>query len=265
MKLETGLRRALERNELIAYYQPHVDLQTREIIGLESLVRWQHPEFGLLMPNEFISLSEETGLIIPITHWMLGEACRQNKEWQKQGFPPMTVSVNISPRLFQQDGLVAAIHRVLMETGLDAKYLELELTESALMENSELTIRTLNVLKSMGVRISIDDFGTGYSSLGRLKQLPIDTLKIDRSFIRDIPMDPDDMAIAEAIVAMAHSLKLNVVAEGVETLDQLNFLKSLDCDEVQGYFISRPASAAQLTQQMQDSQRTSPGNMSIAA
>ncbi len=238
--LEHGLRRALERDELVVYYQPQVNLRTKQIVGMEALVRWQHPDQGIILPARFIPLAEETGLIIPIGEKVLRAACAQNKAWQDAGFPPLRVSVNLSARHFKQKNLVETIAQALKETGLDPKYLDLELTEGTIMENAEETIKTLRALKDMGVHLSIDDFGTGYSSLNYLRRFPIDTLKIDQSFVRDISTNPDDVAIATAIIAMAHSLKLKVTAEGVETEEQLPFLYSQQCDEVQGFYFSKP-------------------------
>jgi diguanylate cyclase (GGDEF)-like protein len=238
--LEHGLRRALDRQELVLHYQPQVSLITGKIVGMEALVRWLHPDWGLLPPMRFIPLAEETGLILPLGEWCLRAACAQNKTWQNEGFPPIRVSVNISARFFKQKSLTDLIAKVLKETRLESQYLELELTESIVMENAETTIKTLRELKNMGVYLSIDDFGTGYSSLSYLKRFPIDALKIDRSFVHDITTNPDDAAIATAIIAMAHSLKLKVIAEGVEKEDQLPFLYTHQCDEMQGFYFSRP-------------------------
>ncbi|MCL5103157.1 MAG: EAL domain-containing protein [Armatimonadetes bacterium] len=244
MTLEHSLRRALERDELLLHYQPQVDIRTGETRGSEALVRWQHPEYGLVPPGKFISLAEETGLIVPMSKWILKAACARNKAWQEAGYLPISIAVNISAKHFHEEDLARTIAKVLADTGLDPQYLELELTESALMQNPEVAVDVLGKLKQMGVRISVDDFGTGYSSLSYLKRFPIDAVKIDQSFVRDITTNPDDAAIAGAVVAMAHSLKLRVIAEGVETLEQLEFLRSLKCDEIQGYFISRPVIAA---------------------
>lgn len=243
MNMDNNLRRAVDRNEFVLMYQPQINIETGEILGVEALVRWMHPEFGLIPPAKFIPLAEETGLILPISDWVLKTACQQNKKWQDAGFEPITVSVNVSARQLWQGDLVEVVKSVLRDTGMDPKHLGIELTESALMQDLDLSISILSQLKSMGVKIAIDDFGTGYSSLSYLKRLPIDTVKVDQSFIRDITTNPDDAAIAGAVVAMAHSLKLNAIAEGVETIDQLEFLRSLKYDEVQGYFISRPVPA----------------------
>lgn len=252
MTLENGLRKATERNELLLHYQPLVDMETGRTLGAEALVRWRHPEYGLVSPGRFIPLAEETGLIVPISYWVLRTACAQNKAWQDQGHPRITVSVNLSARLLHQEGLVDRVSQILAETGLEPEYLDLELTESALMENADTAIRVLTELKNLGIRVSLDDFGTGYSSLSYLRKFPIDSVKIDQSFVKDITTNPDDAAIASAVVAMSHSLKLKVIAEGVETLEQLEFLRSLKCDEIQGYFISRPVPATELQQILEE-------------
>jgi len=240
VKLETGLHRALERGEFVLYYQPQVDLKTGGLIGAEALLRWRHPELGLLSPAQFIPLAEETGFILPIGEWVLRTACAQNKAWQDAGFPPMDIAVNVSAVQFQRDDMVDTVRQVLEETGLEPHYLSLELTESILMRNPEAAAGILRNLKTLGVQISIDDFGTGHSSLSYLKRFPTDIVKIDQSFVRDVASDPDDAAIAGAMVAMAHSMSLRVIAEGVETLGQLHFLRSLNCDQMQGFFVSRP-------------------------
>ncbi|HWP46038.1 MAG TPA: EAL domain-containing protein [Candidatus Limnocylindrales bacterium] len=243
LTLETNLRRALERKEFVIYYQPRVKINTKRIIGMEALVRWQHPELGLISPVKFIPLAEETGLIIPLGEWVLRTACEQTKAWQEAGFPPLRVGVNLSARQFQQPNLVERVAQVLKETGLHPHYLELEITESAAMQNAEYTLPVLYHLKEMGIHISIDDFGTGYSSLSYLKKFPFHTLKLDQSFIRDLTTDPNDAMIAKVVITLAHGLKLEVVAEGVETQEQLNFLKQLQGDEVQGYLFSKPLPA----------------------
>ncbi len=246
LALENSLRKALERSELVLYYQPQVDLETGKISGMEALLRWQHPELGLVSPAQFIPLAEETGLIVPIGAWVLREACRQNKAWQDAGMARMRVSVNLSARQFQQQDIVEMTASALRESGLTADCLELELTESYIMQNPEAAIRTLRLLEKMGVFLSVDDFGTGYSSLSYLRRFPIDCLKIDRSFVQDIPGSADAAAIVSAIVAMASSLKLEIVAEGVETQDQLDYLKQLRCDRMQGFLFSRPIPANEL-------------------
>jgi diguanylate cyclase (GGDEF)-like protein len=240
LTLENSLRRALERSEFEVYYQPVLDINTRKIVGMESLLRWHHPELGLVQPAEFIPLAEDTGMIVPIGEWVLHTACGQSKSWQEAGFAPLSLAVNLSARQFQQQNLAEMVVRILQETGLNAHDLELELTESSIMKNAESAVRTLGELKAMGVKIAIDDFGTGYSSLGYLKRLPIDTLKIDRSFVSDVTTDPDDAALVMAIITLAHNLRLKVIAEGVDTEEQLRFLHLLRCDEWQGYLFSRP-------------------------
>ncbi len=246
LEMENSLRKALTRNEFILYYQPQFQIDTGEMVGMEALIRWNHPTQGFIPPSEFIPLAEETGLIIPIGEWVLQTACQQNKSWQQAGFPPVRVSVNISAQQFKQPQLVEIVERILGETKLNPQYLELEITENISMSDVHLTTTTLDRLKKLGIKISIDDFGTGYSSLGYLKRFPIDTIKIDQSFVRDIHADADDAAIVRAIMAMAHSLELNVIAEGVETMEQLNFLEQQNCDEAQGYLFMKPLSVNDL-------------------
>jgi len=252
ISLEKGLRKALERDELLVHYQPRVDLKTGEFLGAEALVRWLRPGVGLIPPGQFITLAEETGLIIPMTEKVLRMACAQNKAWQDAGLKTIDMAVNVSARQFQQDDLVDVITEVLDEIGMDPTHLHLEITESTLMRNPGRALDTLRRLKEMGIGLSIDDFGTGYSSLSHLKRFPIDQLKIDRSFVKDIPGDLEDVAIAEAVIAMAHTMKLKVIAEGVETLDQLELLRSLGCDEMQGYFVSPPVPAADFEYLLRD-------------
>jgi predicted signal transduction protein with EAL and GGDEF domain len=245
LALESQLRKALERDEFLLYFQPKLDATSGAVAGVEALIRWKHPELGMVPPSQFIPVAEETGLIVPIGDWVLETACRQNHAWQKAGYPPVHVAVNIASPHFRQGGLMESVARALRETGLDPKWLELEVTESMLMQGVDsqgvdTTLDTLFKLKDMGVRLAIDDFGTGYSSLAYLKRFPLDTLKIDRSFVKDLPRDAEDAAIARAIIAMAHSLRLAVVAEGVETDQQLAFLRQHGCDLVQGFLFSRP-------------------------
>lgn len=254
LTMENSLRRALEREELLVYYQPQLSLNTGQVVGIEALVRWQHSNLGPISPAQFIPLAEETGLIVAIDEWVLQTACIQNRIWQEAGFPPLRMAVNLSAHHFRQRNLIETVAKILEETNLDPKQLDLELTESTIMENAEKAITTLHELKTMGIRLSVDDFGTGYSSLSYLKRFPIDILKIDQSFIRDITTDPNNAAIASLIIAMAHSLKLKVIAEGVETNEQLAFLNSEGCDEIQGYLFSQPLSAETFTILLQKGQ-----------
>ncbi len=241
LSLIEGLRRALQRtNELELVYQPKIDVVSGELVGVEALLRWHHPELGTVLPDRFIRLAEETDLIVPLGRWVLSEACAQAELWRRAGQERLKVSVNVSSRQLRHGDLVETITGALTEAGLDPRWLEVELTEGTLAEDVVLVRRTLERLKAMGVQVSIDDFGTGYSSLSYLKRFPIDALKIDRSFIRDVTEDPDDAAISQAIVSLARSLRLQVVAEGVETPEQLEFVRGLGCDTVQGFLISRP-------------------------
>ena len=240
LALETSLRRAIQNEEFLIHYQPRVSVDSLEITGVEALVRWQHPQLGLVLPSEFIPLAEDTGLIVPIGEWVLRHACLQNTRWQAQGFPSLHIAVNISARQFHEQDVTQTVVRILKETGLAPEHLELELTESSIMRNSDFAAGVLNRLKVMGINISIDDFGTGFSSLASLKRLPIDSLKIDQSFVRDMTTDPDEAALVMAIITLAHNLRLKVVAEGVETEEQLGFLHLLRCDEIQGFLFSKP-------------------------
>ncbi|MFM0304486.1 EAL domain-containing protein [Paraburkholderia sediminicola] len=242
LNLERRLRRALRDNEFLLHYQPQVDIESGQIVGTEALVRWHDPEVGLVMPSLFIPVAEESGLIGPLSEWVLREACRQNKAWQDEGLPPTRVSVNLSARVFQQRDIAKLVMQVLAETGLEPQYLELELTESTIMRNAEEAVSMLNELHALGIGLAIDDFGTGYSSLSYLKRFPVDRLKIDRSFVSDIGVSGDDETITSAIIALAHSLKLQVIAEGVETSAQLDFLKERACDEMQGFYFAKPLS-----------------------
>jgi len=241
--LETDLRRAIQNNEFIVYYQPVVNFASGKIVGMEALVRWQHPRLGILPPSEFIGLAEDTGLILDISDVVLRAACTQTRTWQDRGFGQLRMAVNVSARHFRQADFVARVIQILNETGLDPGYLELELTETSIMQNAETGSQLLEQIRELGVKVAIDDFGTGYSSLSYLKRLPIDTVKLDRSFVTGASTDPDDAALVMAVVTLAHNLRLKVIAEGVETEEQLKFLRLLRCDEGQGYFFARPAAA----------------------
>ncbi len=241
-----GIRRALDTDQLQLLYQPKVSVRTGAMTGVEALVRWQHPERGLLLPDAFIPLAEDSGLIRHIGRWVLHTACAQALAWQADGAGPIRVAVNLSARQFGDERLVIEIAHALAQTELPAHLLELEITESMMMEHPERAAQTLLEIKDMGVHVSIDDFGTGYSSLARLKKFPIESVKIDRSFIRDIAVDSDDAAIVSAVIAMAHSLRLNVIAEGVESQDQVRFLRERGCDEIQGFYFSRPVAASEI-------------------
>ncbi|MBC7930532.1 MAG: bifunctional diguanylate cyclase/phosphodiesterase, partial [Rubrivivax sp.] len=243
LSLENDLRRALEREEFIVHYQPQVSAGTGQLTGMEALVRWQHPKLGLVSPAEFIPLAEETGLIVPLGRWVLREACAQSKRWHDVGLAALRVAVNMSARQFEQPDLTEMIAQVLAETGLNPRCLELELPESSVMKNADASAALLGELKRSGIHISIDDFGTGYSSLSYLNRFPIDKLKVDQSFVRGMLSSQSDAAIVRAVITLAHSLKLKVVAEGVETKEQLAFLHLLKCDEMQGYLFSKPLPA----------------------
>ena len=240
LSLESSLRFALERKEMFLAYQPQMDVVTGRIIGLEALLRWQHPELGLVPPDKFIRIAENSGLIVPIGEWVLRTACGQARKWQDEGLPAVSVAVNVSAVQFRQEGFCDLIRRVLQETGLASRYLELELTESLLLANADVTLSVLKELKSMGLTLAIDDFGTGYSSFSYLRQFQVSKIKIDRLFIRDVTVNPDDAAITSAIISMAKGLKLRVIAEGVENEAQMSFLRTHQCDEIQGFYFSKP-------------------------
>ena len=257
VEMASALRFALERGEFELHYQPCVDLNSGEIRSVEALIRWQRPEHGTIPPGLFIPLAEETGLIIPIGEWVLRTACVQAKAWQGIGNRNLRVAVNVSARQFSQQNLAELVQRTLIESGLEARYLELELTESALLNDNEALTETLRQLKHIGVSLSLDDFGTGYSSLSHLRRFPIDIVKIDRSFINDVTTNVNDASIANAIIAMARSLDVYSIAEGVETESQAAFLKKNHCDAIQGYYLSRPQHATAITQILGDGTRFS--------
>lgn len=250
LALASDLHRALEEKEFALHYQPLVDLKTGDIVAMEALLRWYHPQRGMVSPLDFIELAEESGLIQPIGEWVLQTACAQIKSWRDRGLPIVKVAVNVSSIQFKQKNIVEIVENTLKRTNLEAKHLDLELTESSVMENTHAFLSSMNALQSLGVGLVIDDFGTGYSSLSYLKRFPVNKIKIDKSFIRDILLEEDDKAIIQAIIAMAQKLKLRVVAEGVETIDQLAFLKANHCDEIQGYYFSPPVPADQIEKLM---------------
>jgi diguanylate cyclase (GGDEF)-like protein len=240
LDLESDLRRALERGDFLLHYQPKLDLASGRIIGCEGLVRWQHPNRGLVSPGAFIPLAEETGLIVPLGEWVLAEACRQARAWQKEGLTGLCVGINLSARQFHDAGLIDRIRSIIEASGLDPRWLELELTESMIMRDPTAAVKTMHQLKGLGVSLALDDFGTGYSSLNYLRRFPVDALKIDRSFITDVESDPSCASVATSVVAIAHSLSLAAVAEGVETPGQAEFLAGCHCDQVQGFLYSKP-------------------------
>jgi diguanylate cyclase (GGDEF)-like protein len=252
LTLEASLRGALERDELLLHYQPKQDLRDGGITGVEALLRWQHPDLGLLPPSRFIALAEESGLIVPIGKWVIETACAQNVAWQRQGLSAMRIAVNLSPRQFADPALLSDIEAALKKSGMAPELLELEITESMVMQNVERAMRVLKAIKGLGVMLAIDDFGTGYSSMSLLKKFPIDVLKIDRSFVREITSNSEDKAIADAIIALGRALNLTIVAEGVETPEQENFLRAHHCDQVQGYLISKPVPADEFAAFMAD-------------
>ena len=257
LTLESNLRLALDNRELFLVYQPQMDIASGRITGLEALIRWQHPELGLVPPDKFIRVAENSGLILPIGEWVLRTACSQARKWQEEGLPAVTMAVNVSAVQFRQQGFCDLIKRVLHETGLAPQCLELELTESLLLANADLMLSVVQELKAMGLTLAIDDFGTGYSSFNYLKQFRVGKLKIDRAFIRDIAVNPDDAAITAAIISMAKSLHLKVIAEGVEDEAQMSFLRAHQCDEIQGYYFSKPLLVEKVAEKLREN---SPGS-----
>lgn len=249
VQLENALRKALSNNELVLYYQPKLLIKRGNIAGVEVLIRWSHPQLGLINPAKFIPIAEETGFIMQIGEWALHEACKMNKHWQDEGYEHVTVAVNLSPKQFYHPDIANTIAKVLNETGLNPNYLEIEITEATVMDNIEMTTNILDKIKATGVKISIDHFGTGYISISHLKKIPISAVKIDQSFIKGIPQIPNDIAITNAFIALAHNLGLEVVAEGVETVEQAQYLASQNCDMIQGYFLSHPVPEQKITLQ----------------
>ncbi|MBD2451564.1 EAL domain-containing protein [Nostoc sp. FACHB-152] len=245
--LENELRGALERGEMVVYYQPLIDLQTRQVTAMEALVRWQHPTKGLVSPTKFIPIAEDNGSIVSIGEWVLRTACAQNRAWQLAGMPPIRMSVNLSARQFEAPNLVEVVRQILQETGLQASYLELEVTESFLMGDIQRSVQTLQELRELGIWLALDDFGTGYSSLNYLKRFPVNMLKIDRSFVQDVTSNPDSAAVTDAIIALAKSLQLKITAEGVETQEQMEYLQKRSCQEGQGFYFAKPAPAEKIT------------------
>jgi diguanylate cyclase (GGDEF)-like protein len=246
LRLETELRRAAERRQFSLHYQPKVDLGSGQITGVEALLRWKHPQLGMVPPAQFIPLAEETGLIVPIGRWVLREACAQNMAWQRHGLRPVSMAVNLSPRQFADEHLLNDVDEALRASGMSPVLLQLEVTESMVMRNVARAVRVLDAIQNRGIRLAIDDFGTGYSSMSLMKQFPIDTIKIDRSFVRDLPNDSEDRAIAQAIISMGKALGMTVIAEGVETVEQEAFLRDHTCDEMQGFLFSKPLPAREM-------------------
>ena len=249
------LLQAICRFEFKLLYQPQVDLRTGRVFAVEALVRWLHPTKGTISPDKFIPIAEETGLIVAIGDWVLHEACRQNRAWQDAGLPPMTMSVNVSARQFTERKLISSVADSLVQSGLEPKYLELELTESLIMQDASGAIATMKELKALGVGLSIDDFGTGYSSLAALKNFPVTRIKIDKSFIADLATDENDRAVTTAVISLGQKLNLRVIAEGVETEDQIAFLRENNCDEMQGYHFSKPVPPNDIVRLLQGSRQ----------
>lgn len=249
IKLEAELRKAIQNKEFVLYFQPQLDLKDGTIKRVEALIRWEHPEIGLVPPIKFIPLAEESGLIMPIGEWALYEACRISKQWQDEGYDPITIAVNISPKQFRHQDVAKIVTDALKKSNLNPMQLEVEITETAVMDNVDEAINKLITINKMGVHISIDDFGTGYTSISYLRQFPVSVLKIDQTFIKGIPHNQNDLAITSAVIALGHNLGLKVVAEGVETVEQLQYLAEHNCDLIQGYFLSRPLPAAKIVEQ----------------
>ncbi|NRF65699.1 EAL domain-containing protein [Aquincola sp. S2] len=258
LAFESSLRRALEGQQFRVHYQPKVDCKTGHIIGVEALLRWKHPDFGPVPPSKFIPVAEENGLIVPIGRWVLETACRQHVSWREMGLPPLRMAVNLSARQFYHEALLSDVRSILAETGMAPAFLELEITESMLMRDAGKASEVLRAFKTLGIRLSLDDFGTGYSSLSNLKRFPIDTIKVDRSFVRELPSNAEDRAITDAVIAMGKTLNMTIVAEGVETQGQIEFLRDHACDEFQGYYFSKAVPATTITDLLAAQPRTNP-------
>lgn len=261
LQMRNGLRRALERGEFVLHYQPQILLNSGAVIGAEALIRWNHPDLGLVPPMRFIPIAEASGLIVPIGEWVLREACRQAKAWQLAGLPELVMAVNLSAVQFKRGNLYQSVTSALCDSGLDPSFLELELTESILIRDTQNVLATVRQLKLLGLNLSIDDFGTGYSSLSYLKRFKVDKLKIDQSFVRDLDSDPEDAAIVRAIIQMAKSLNLRTIAEGVENAHIVNQLRVFHCDEVQGYHFARPMTAEAFANYLADQREASESTM----
>jgi EAL domain-containing protein (putative c-di-GMP-specific phosphodiesterase class I) len=265
LEIESRLRKAIDNQEFFLRYQPQVELATGRISGMEALIRWNDPQKGEIFPKDFIFVAEELGLIVPIGEWVFRTACQQSRHWQDEGLPPVTISINISPRQFMSRRLVSTLLSIVRETGADPRHIELEITETMIMRNVEQSIETLTQLRSVGMQVAVDDFGVGYSSLGQLTRLPATSMKIDRSFIMNVPGDASSGSITEAIIAMAKRLKLRVIAEGVETRAQLDFLRANHCEAFQGYLFSRPVTALEATAMLRAQAAADNENVRVSA
>ncbi|HEY6095632.1 MAG TPA: EAL domain-containing protein, partial [Gallionellaceae bacterium] len=259
LELENDMRSALERGEFVLHYQPKIDVRGGQVCGVEALVRWQHPNKGMISPAMFIPIAEETGLMIPLGEWVMRTACHQLHQWQKAGLTTLQMSINLSARQFHQKNLAQVVSAIVVAENVGAAQLEFEITESMAMDNPQETIETMRMLHSLGIRLAIDDFGTGYSSMSYLKRFPVNTLKLDRSFVKDIETDRSDAAICSATIALAHNLGLEVVAEGVETQRQYDYLKQLGCDMIQGFYFSRPLPVDEAEAYIRARNRPDPG------
>jgi EAL domain-containing protein (putative c-di-GMP-specific phosphodiesterase class I) len=252
---DAELRQALANNEFILHYQPQVDTDTEKLMGVEALIRWQHPTQGLLLPMDFIYIAEETGLIVPIGEWVIKTACQQNKEWQSKGLPPIQIAINVATAQLKQTNFATTVKSILEETDLDSQYLEIELTENVIILNNSTITNNIQALKELGVKITLDDFGTGNNSLNYFKTIPIDTLKIDKSFVQNINRERNDLIIVNSIIAMANSMNLEIIAEGSETSEQINYLKKEDCHIIQGFYFSKPLPSEKIESILKNNKR----------